>query len=179
MIYIDKTHSKKDIINLFNRHGVSIDKDLTKGKIISKIELYLDKFVYNDKIKNLTELKEYFKKPSIKQRPTQLEKIDFMFKAKRIIKWYKNDYILNDEMYNSVDDPYNDVLSIYMWGDFPTVRRACRMYNASPFCTQHVNPIISESVEEEMNNNKIIKQQFLYSLKIKQDKENPFIITFD
>ena len=178
-MYIDKTHSKKDIINLFRRHGVLIDNKLTKGEIISKIELYLDKFKYNDKLKNLSELKIYFKKPSIKQRPSQLEKIDFMFRAKRIIKWYKNDYILNDENYNSIDDPYNDIMSIYMFGDFPTVRRACRMYNASPFCKDHINPIISDSVEEEMNNNKIIKKQFLYSLKIKHDKENPFIITFD
>ena len=102
-----------------------------------------------------------------------------MFKAKRIIKWYNNDFILHDGLYNSMEDPYNDVMSIYMWGDFPTVRRACRMYNASPYCKNHVNPVISDQVEEELYNNKIIKQQFIYSLKVKHDKENPFIITFD
>ena len=176
---VDKSHSKKDIINLFRRHGIVINNNLTKGQIVSNIDSYIDNFIYNEKIKNLTELKEYLKNPSIKQKPTQLEKINFMFKAKRIIKWYNNDFILHDGLYNSMEDPYNDVMSIYMWGDFPTVRRACRMYNASPFCKNHVNPVISDQVEEELYNNRIIKKQFIYSLKVKHDKENPFIVTFD
>ena len=71
---IDKTHSKKDIVNLFRKHGVIIDDELTKGKIVSNIEKYFEDVVYNDKIKNCTELKEYLKNPSTKQRPTTQKK---------------------------------------------------------------------------------------------------------
>ena len=83
-------------------------------------------------------------------------------------------------VYRSKDDPYRDIMSIYMWGDLPSVRRACRFYNLSPYCTNNVNPVISEEVEEEMNQKKIIKQQSLYCLTIRRaTKENPILVTFD
>ena len=177
---IDKSHSKKDIVNLFAKLGVDINDELTKGKIVSNIENYFKHVVYNDKIKNCTELKDYLKKPSIKQRPTTQQKRDIMFRAKKIIKWAKNDYIFDMETYKDSSDPFNDIMNIYIWGDLPSVRRACRLYNLSVYCKDHINPIISEEVEEEMNQNKIIKQQYLYKLQIKfGTKENPIIVSFD
>ena len=177
---IDKTHSKKDIVNLFRKHGVIINDELTKGKIVSNIEQYFKDVVYNDKIKNCTELKEYLKNPSNKQRPTTQQKRDIMFSAKKIIKWAKNDYIFDMSTYCNQNDPYNDIMSIYMWGDLPSVRRACRLYNLCSYCKNHINPIITEEVEEEMNKNKIIKQQYIYKLLIRRaTKENPVIVSFD
>jgi len=177
---IDKSHSKKDIVHLFRKLGVIIDDELTKGKIVSNIEEYFKDVIYNDKIKNCTELKEYLKKPSIKQRPTTQQKRDIMFRAKKIIKWGKNDYIFDMETYKDESDPFDDIMNIYMWGDLPSVRRACRFYNLSIYSKDHINPIISEEVEEEMNQNKIIKQQYIYKLTIKRTtKENPIIIRFD
>jgi len=177
---VDKSHSKKDIVNLFKKHGIIIDDKLSKGNIVKDIELYMKKFQYNDKIKNETELKDFFKNKSPKQRPNSQVKSDIMFKAKKIIKWAKNDYIFTDATYTNSDDPYNDIMSIYMWGDLPSVRRACRMYNNCLYCKNHVNPIITKEVEEELNNNKIIKQQIIYKLKIRRStKENPIMVCFD
>lgn len=177
---IDKSHSKKDIVNLFGKLGVIIDDELTKGKIVSDIEKYFQDVIYNDKIKNCTELKEYLKKPSTKQRPTTQQKRDIMFRAKKIIKWGKNDYIFDMETYKDASDPYDDIMNIYMWGDLPSVRRACRFYNLSVYCKDHINPIITEEVEQEMNQNKIIKQQHMYKLEIRWGtKENPIVVTFD
>jgi len=177
---IDKSHSKKDIVNLFKKLGVFINDELTKGKIVSQIDIYIEHVKYNEKIKNCTELKEYLKKPSNKQRPTTHQKRDIMFNAKKIIKWAKNDYIFDMSTYCNQNDPYNDIMSIYMWGDLPSVRRACRLYNLSTYCKDHINPIITEEVEEEMNQNKIIKQQYIYKLLIRRaTKENPVIVSFD
>ena len=177
---IDKSHSKKDIVNLFRKLGVIIDDELTKGKIVGNIENYFKDVIYNDKIKNCTELKEYLKKPSPKQRPTTQQKRDIMFRAKKIIKWAKNDYIFDMQTYKDESDPFEDIMSIYKWGDLPSVRRACRLYNLSIYCKDHINPIITEDIEEEMNKNKIIKQQYIYKLKIKTaTKENPIIVSFD
>ena len=177
---IEKSHSKKDIIALFRKLGVIIDKEYTKGEIVSNIEFYFKDVKYNDKIKNCTELKDYLKNPSKKQRPTSQQKKEIMFKAKKIIKWAKNDYILDMVTYKSVDEPYDDIMSIYMWGDLPSVRRACRMYNYSNCSHDNVNPIITEEVEEELNNNKIIKQQIIYKLAIRRaTKENPIVVTFN
>jgi|TARA_R100000479_G_scaffold166949_1_gene107050 hypothetical protein len=177
---IDKTHSKKDIVSLFRKLGVVIDDELTKGNIVNDIEKYIEGATYNEKIKNCTELKDYLKKPSPKQRPTSQQKKEIMFNAKKIIKWAKNDYIFDMTTYKNAEDPYHDVMSIYMWGDLPSVRRACRLYNLSVYCKNNVNPVITEEVEEELNQNKIIKQQVIYKLIIKRaTKENPILVSFD
>ena len=177
---VDKSHSKKDIVNLFKKHGVTIDDKLSKGNIVKNIESYIDDFVYNSKINNVSELKDYLKNSSPKQRPNTQQKSEIMFKAKRIIKWAKNDYIFDGATYTNCEEPYNDIMSIYMWGDLPSVRRACRFYNLSVYCKNHINPIISEEIEEEINQNKIIKKQYIYNLQVKhKTKQNPFIISFD
>lgn len=177
---VDKSHSKKDIVSLFKKHGVIIDDKLSKGNIIKDIEFYMKDFKFNNKINNATELKNYLKNISPKQRPNTQIKNEIMFKAKKIIKWAKNDYIFDGATYSNIEDPYNDIMSIYMWGDLPSVRRACRMYNNSIFCKNHINPVITEEVEEELNNNKFIKQQIMYRLTIRRaTEENPILVTFD
>ncbi len=177
---IDKTHSKKDIVGLFRKLGVIIDDGQTKGHIITNIDQYFADVKYNDKIKNCTELKEYLKNPSKKQRPTTNQKKEIMFNAKKIIKWAKNDYIFDMVTYKNAKDPYDDIMNIYMWGDLPSVRRACRLYNLSAYCKDNVNPIITDEVEEELNNNKIIKQQIIYKLIIRRATEDdPIMVNFD
>jgi len=177
---VDKSHSKKDIVNLFKKHGIIIDDKLSKGNIIKDIDFYMKDFKFNNNINNETELKDYLKNISPKQRPNTQQKSEIMFKAKRIIKWAKNDYIFDGATYSNSEDPYNDIMSIYMWGDLPSVRRACRMYNNSIFCKNHINPVITAEVEEELNNNKFIKQQIMYRLTIRRaTEENPILVTFD
>jgi hypothetical protein len=177
---IDKSHSKKDIVNLFKKHGVVIDDELTKNNIINNIDNYIKEFKYDDYIKNCTELKDYLKKVSPKQRPNTILKNEIMFKAKKIIKWGKNDYIFDGATYMNIEDPYNDIMFIYKWGDLPSVRRACRFYNLSPCCINHVNPVMTKEIQDELNNNKIIKQQIINKLKIRHATEdNPIILYFD
>ena len=177
---IDKSHSKKDIVNLFKKHGVIIDDELTKSNIVSNIDFYIKDFKYDDYIKNCTELKEYLKNISPKQRPNTILKNEIMFKAKKIIKWGKNDYIFDGSTYKDSEEPYDDIMFICKWGDLPSVRRACRFYNYSPCRRNHVNPIITKEVQDELDNNKIIKKQTIYKLKIRRaTKENPILVTFD
>ena len=72
---VDKSHSKKDIVTLFKKHGVIIDDKLSKGNIIKDIDFYMKDFKFNNNINNETELKDYLKNISPKQRPnTQIKK---------------------------------------------------------------------------------------------------------
>jgi len=179
-MFIDKSHSKKDIIKLFSKHGVNIDEEKTKGNIISDIEEYMENFKYDDKIQNLTQLKDYLKNKSPKQRPTTEEKSRVMFIAKKIIKWGKCNYNFDSSTYTDKDQVYNEILTIYKWGDLPSVRRACTFYNSSPYCINHINPIMTEEVAQEIKQNKIIKTQYLYKLTIRRaTKENPIVVLFD
>tara|TARA_Y100001963_G_scaffold149858_1_gene230035 strand:+ start:643 stop:1182 length:540 start_codon:yes stop_codon:yes gene_type:complete len=167
-MFVDKSHSKKDIINLFRKLGIIISKDESKGEIISSLDNYIDKCNYNDYIKNPTELIEYLSKPSPKQRPSVTQKNEIMFLSKKIIKWSNNNYILDGRTYNNGDEIFQDVMKIYKFGDTSAVRKACRLYNISPYCINHVNPVVSEEVKQEMENNKIIKQQYMNSLIIRR-----------
>ena len=176
---IDKSHSKKDIITLFKKHGVIIDDELCKSEIVNNIEIYIKDFRYGERIKNCTELKDFLKNKSPKQKLNSNQKMDIMLKAKKIIKWGNNNYIFNNSTYKNNIEPLNDILSIHMWGDLPTVRRACRFYNNNPHIDNHINPIITKDVQEEIHNNKMLKQKNILNLKIiKAPQDNPIIISF-
>tara|TARA_R110000803_G_scaffold102513_1_gene170600 strand:- start:293 stop:829 length:537 start_codon:yes stop_codon:yes gene_type:complete len=174
-MYVDKSHSKRDLILLFHNLGIELNNESNKSQIIQTLESNIKNCKYNDKITNCTELIDYLKSPSNKQRPTTKIKSDVMFKCKKIIKWGKNDYIF-DGLYKTKDEPYEDIMFIHLWGDLPSVRRACKFYNNSVYCINHINPIISEEVQSQLNNNKIIKQQHLYSLKIRYAKKGEKIL---
>lgn len=177
---VDKTHSKKDILKLFKDHGVDLDNTISKSQLVSTIDEYMDDFKYDDKIKNKTELKTYLKTTSLKQRPNSFKKSEIMFKSKRLIKWGKNNYIFDGGTYMNGIKPYEDVMSIYMWGDLPSVRRACNYYNDSPYRKNHVNPIMTDEIREQIDNNRIIKQQVYNSLVItKAPADKPFVINFN
>lgn len=179
-MFVDKSHSKKDIINLFRKLGIIISKDQSKGEIITSLDNYIDKCKFNDYIKNPTELIEYLSKPSPKQRPSVTQKNEIMFLSKKIIKWSNNNYILDGATYSDANEPFQDVMKIYKFGDTSAVRKACRLYNISPYCENHVNPVISEEVKQELENNKIIKQQYMNSLIIKRPPPGEkIIVRFD
>tara|TARA_R110000737_G_scaffold157324_1_gene185843 strand:+ start:10734 stop:11273 length:540 start_codon:yes stop_codon:yes gene_type:complete len=176
---IDKTHSKKDIIQLFKNHGVKIDNKLSKAQIVNNLDDKFQDLKFNDRIKNITEFNDYLKKPTPKQRPNAQQKTDIMFKAKKIIRWSNGGYMNCGTIYSSNEEAHRDIMDIYMWGDLSSIRRACRLYNANLKGLHHVNPILSYEVQEELNNNKIIKKSHSYKLIIRYaTKENPIVIDF-
>tara|TARA_R110000782_G_scaffold21114_1_gene56960 strand:+ start:1356 stop:1898 length:543 start_codon:yes stop_codon:yes gene_type:complete len=180
MFIVDKSHSKKDLIQLFKSFKVHIDKSLSKGKIVNEIESSIDQCVFNDKIKNKTELMEYLQKETTKQRPNIQDKSEIMYKSKKIIKYCNSFCELSDVTYRSHRAVYDDLISISKWGDIPSVRRACRLYNSNPYQINHVNPVISPEIQNEMDNNKILKKTFINTLKIKMaTKDDPIIVLFD
>lgn len=179
-MYIDKSHSKKDLVLLFSKLSIELDSKITKSELSKIIEVEINNCKYNDKIKNCTDLLDYLKNPTTKQRPSTQEKSDIMFKCKRLIKWGNTCYIFDEETYLDKAQPHMDCMSIYKWGDLSSVRRACRLYNKSPYCMGHINPIISDDMQEEMERNRIVKKSFLPKLTIKYGTEtNPILVRFD
>ena len=178
-MYIDKTHSKRDIINVFKKLGVDLNFEYSKAEIIMKIPSIIDNCIFNDKIKNLTELNEYLSRPSNKQRPNVNQKNKIMFLSKKIIKWSKNNYILNGT-YENGEDALADVMQIYKWGDISAVRKACKAFNYNPYINAHINPIVSDEILNEIQNNKMIKNQYINSLIIRRAKPGEkILVTFD
>ena len=175
-MFFHKTHTKKDIIKIFKSLDIYIDLRLTKKEIMDNFDLYSLNCTYNENIKNLTELIAYFNRPSNSQKINIEEKKILMLKCRRLIQYATCHYNLDDSIYMNHQDPYKECLEIHKYGDIPSVRRACRLYNASPYRINHVNPQISTEIQQELNETKIIKKQYLTSLKIRRGK---ILVYFD
>mgnify|MGYP003628224065 FL=1 len=179
-MFIDKSHSKKDLVLLFSKLEIELDCKISKSELTKMIQVEIKNCKYNDNIKNFTELLDYLSKPTTKQRPSTQEKSEIMFKCKRLIKWGNTCYIFDEDTYLDNIQPHNDCIFIHKWGDLSSVRRACRFYNLSPYNINHINPIISDDVQEDMEKNRIIKQTVLPKLSVRYStKENPIIVSFD
>jgi len=174
MIIIDKSHSKMDLIEIFTSLSVFISKRLIKQEIIGNIPEYISSAKYNNKIKDVGELIDILKSKTTKQRPNLKLKNLIMLKGKKVVNYCSDNYKLNH--YLSHEDVYHDVVFIASYGDISTVRKACYLYNESPFCINHINPILSDDKIKELTNKRIIKKKKVFGLKSKQGK---VILTFN
>jgi len=165
---IHKSHSKTDIIKIFSGLCVVIDKKLTKGEIIDNFDIYIDRCVFNETIGNLTALIDYLTKISPKIKISVEDKKHIMMKCKRLIKYGTLHYVLNSATYRSHGDAFNDCMAVYKYGDIPSVRRACKLYNQSPHKKEHVNAVISDIILEELRERDAIKQIFDSKLAVKR-----------
>lgn len=163
-----------DLIELFNSLSVYIPRRLIKQEIIGNIPEYISAAKYNDNIKDVCELIDILKSKTKKQRPNLKLKNLIMLKAKKVVNYCNDNYKLNT--YLSHEDVYHDVMFIASYGDISTVRKACYLYNESPFCINHINPILSDDKIKEITNKRIIKKNKVFGLKSKQGK---VILTFN
>ena len=173
---VDKSHSKNDIIKLFNKVEVDIDKKQSKGHIINNIENYFEDCKFNKEIKNLTEMKTILQNENLRQRPNLEEKNIIMFKCKKIVKWATCNYIYDSKTYNSINEVYNDILFIYKWGDIPSVRKALWKLKNHPINKFNYEPTISKQTQAELDRRNLIKNKYPKHLTLTHGK---FLINFD
>ena len=176
-MFVNKTHSKNE---LFEKLNVGMNNKSTKSEILLNINTYIKECEFNDKIKNETELKDYLKSETTKQRPDIDTKNTIMFRCKKVIKWANENYDFNENTYKYGDEPLNDIMFIYKWGDIPSVRRACKLYNSWDLKRNHINPIISEEVQERLTEMQKIKTKYIKSMVVKRASPNQkIIVCFD
>ena len=162
---IHKTHNKGDLRLLFKSLQVYINPRLTKREIIENMNDYIPLITYTNLIPNLTALQDSLRNPSSKIRLSMEDKTNIMHTAKKIIQYCKNGYYLND-VYTSHSQVYLDCLTIYRYGDIPTIRRALRLYNLSPHKKDHINPIISVEIQELLKEKALIKKNKILKLQM-------------
>jgi hypothetical protein len=175
MIVIDKSHSKMDLIELFESLQVNIPKKYKKQDIIANLPQYIQNAKYNNKVKDVSVLIDILKNKSTKQRPNLKLKNIIMHKSKRIIKYCSSNHVLSNETYLSHEDVYNDVMYIANYGDIASVRKALNLYNNSPYCINHVNPILSDNKIQEIAERKLLKKNKVFGLK---SKRSPILLEF-
>ena len=166
---IHKTHNKGDLRLLFKSLQVYINPRLTKREIIENMNDYIPLITYTNLIPNLTALQDSLRNPSSKIRLSMEDKTNIMHTAKKIIQYCKNGYYLND-VYTSHSQVYLDCLTIYRYGDIPTIRRALRLYNLSPHKKDHINPIISVEIQELLKEKALIKKNKILKFQMQKGK---------
>ena len=98
-------------------------------------------------------------------------------KRKKIIKHAKNNYCLESVGYLSHDEVLADCMAIHLYGSIPSVRRACALFNNSPYQNQRkVQPVIPADIQEELNQKKKIKKTYTHGVSCKWGE---FTLTFD
>ena len=166
---IHKTHNKGDLRLIFKSLQVYINPRLTKREIIENMNDYIPLITYTNLIPNLTALQDLLRNPSSKIRLSMEDKTNIMHTAKKIIQYCKNGYYLND-VYTSHSQVYLDCLTIYRYGDIPTIRRALRLYNLSPHKKDHINPIISVEIQELLKEKALIKKNKILKFQMQKGK---------
>lgn len=178
---IHKTHSKKNLIELFEALYITLDKNKNKREIIKDITIMIqNKLIvptnnsYN--IKDLNELIEYLYKPNYKEKISVADKIKVMHKCKKIVQYCKSGYNFDITDYKTRQELYNDLIFISPYGYIPSVRRACKLYNEDLNRINHVNPIIPPYIQKELQEKKKVKKNYYYNFKATKGK---YIISFD
>ena len=179
---IHKTHSKKNLIDLFNDLNYKINRNKTKKLIIDEIVDLIQKKAIkinkknSYKLKNLDDLIYYLSNPNNKEKISIEEKKEVMIKCKKIIQYSKTNYNIKLTEYINHQQIYNDIIFISLYGFIPSVRRACKLYNQDINKINHINPIISDKIQKELDFKENIKKIKNEKFKIKFGK---FSVIFD
>ena len=180
-MYIHKTHSKKNLRDLFNELGFNINNTLNKKELTNKIKDLISQNIkintensYN--IQDINSLINYLSKPNYNEKISIEKKKEIMLKAKKIIQFAKNGYNLDNSLYSNISQVHNDTIYISAYGYLPTVRRACNLYNKCIYKIDHINAVIPVRIQKELEQNKCVKKTQLNNLKIKHGK---IIVYFD
>ena len=179
-MYIHKTHSKKNLRELFKELGYEFNGALNKREICIKInDLLLTNLKINPEnsynIKELNDLKEHLIKPNYNEKIDTEKKKEVMTRAKRIIHFAKTGYNIHDSYYNNITEVHTDTIFISAYGFLPTIRRACNLYNKCSFKVDHINAQIPLRIQKEIEENKMVKKSHYYTLTV--DYGN-FIVDF-
>ena len=180
---IDKSHSKKDLLEIVERFNFHIinPETLSKYDLCRNIIIVLKTII---DIKPDTELLmitdkgqliDYLQKPSPIKILTIKEKNNIMDKAKSIIKYCIEGFNIENSIYQLKSDVYYNCVEVSKYGDIPSCRRAVNLFNNS----RTFPPIkieMSNRCKLELKKKDKLRKQSNNCLTIKRGK---FIITFD
>ena len=172
-MYIDKTHTKSDLLKMMDLLNVKVNSTLSKREIIQMIPKLIHGIKYPSNkynIKNEDDLIRYLKTKSPIQRLNSEDKKMIMMKSKNLIHYAVEGYHLLNSVYENHNQVMNDAIYIHSYGDIPSVRRACRLYNQDPKKINHVNPIIPEDILKELNKHRISNQSSYSGLIVSKKK---------
>jgi hypothetical protein len=165
---IHKSFTKKDILDIINSYDIPIDDPKQYNKndlnIIFTELLVTEDFQigfstdYPDFFKN-EDLIEYLSLPKSNEELNYKEKSEMIQKAKKIINYARNGYMISFTDYLSHDLIYQDGIIVANHCDIPTCRRAIDELNKDPKVRNKIEQQITPKVKKKLEQKKINKEE--------------------
>jgi len=165
---IHKTFTKKDLIEIIQAYDIPIEDpkqynkndlsmNLTELLITEDFEINFSPD-YPDFFKN-EDLIEYLSLPKSNEELNYQEKSEMIQKAKKLINYARNGYMLSFTEYISHDDLYQDGIIVANHCDIPTCRRAIDELNKDPKIRNKIEKQITPKVKKKLDQKKINKEE--------------------
>jgi hypothetical protein len=163
---IHKSFTKKDLLDFINVYDLPIDDpkqysknnlaeifvDSLNGFDITWNNEYPDFFNNDDLLKYLTEQKS-------NEELNYREKSEMIQKAKKIINYCRNGFMISITDYLSIDQIYQEGIIVANHCDIPTCRRAIDELNNDPKIRNKIEKKISPKVKKTLEQKKINKDE--------------------
>jgi hypothetical protein len=180
---IHKSFTKKDLLEIITSFDIPIDDPKSFSKLNLGIELsnVLDMFEidyhpdYPD-FYETSDLQRYLQNEKSNEELNYKEKGEMIQKAKKIINYCRNGYMLSFTEYFSIDEIYQDGIIVANHCDIPTCRRAIDEFNKDPKVRNKLEKKISPKMKKILEQKKINKESLQPKMKV--DKK-PVCINFD
>ena len=182
---IDKSFTKKDLIDIIQSYDIPIDdpKQYSKNELsITLTEILVNEdyqinysFDYPEFYKN-EDLIQYLSVPKCNEELNYKEKSEMIQKAKKLINYARNGYMLSFTDYLSHDAIYQDGIIVANHCDIPTCRRAIDELNKDPKIRNKIEKQISPKIMKTLQQKKINKDELNPRFKFRRGH---YIIDFD
>ncbi len=165
---IHKSFTKKDLLEIIQSYDIPIEDPkqynkndlsmtLTEMLITQDFEINFSPD-YPDFFKN-EDLIEYLSLPKSNEELNYQEKSEMIQKAKKLINYARNGYMLSFTEYISHDDLYQDGIIVANHCDIPTCRRAIDELNKDPKIRNKIEKQITPKVKKKLDQKKINKEE--------------------
>ena len=165
---IHKSFTKKDLLEIIQSYDIPIEDPkqynkndlsmtLTEMLITQDFEINFSPD-YPDFFKN-EDLIEYLSLPKSNEELNYQEKSEMIQKAKKLINYARNGYMLSFTEYISHDDLYQDGIIVANHCDIPTCRRAIDELNKDPKIRNKIEKQITPKIKKKLDQKKINKEE--------------------
>jgi hypothetical protein len=174
---IHKTFTKKDLLEIIQTYDIPIEdpKQYNKNDLsMTLTELLITEDYeisfspdYPDFFKN-EDLTEYLSLPKSNEELNYQEKSEMIQKAKKLINYARNGFMLSFTEYISHDDLYQDGIIVANHCDIPTCRRAIDELNNDPKIRNKIEKQITPKIKKKLDQKKINKEELQPKFKFRR-----------
>lgn len=165
---IHKSFTKKDMIDIIQAYDIPIDdpKQYSKNELNITLTEILVSEVYEinyssdyPEFFNNQDLIEYLSLPKSNEDLNYKEKSEMIQKAKKLMNYARNGYMLSFTDYLSHDAIYQDGIIVANHCDIPTCRRAIDELNKDPKIRNKIEKQITPKIKKKLEQKKINKEE--------------------